>query len=103
MQVSEAAITGITKLFFDRVKSFLDRRGKQMHGGIIVDATIIDALSLTRMRKKSETWRLYGKFCNQPRKYYCIYRFILCEILFYDLTIEFWRDTIKNVWNNPKM
>lgn len=53
MQVSEAAITGITKLFFDRVKSFLDRRGKQMHGGIIVDATIIDALSLTRMRKKA--------------------------------------------------
>lgn len=24
-----------------------------MHGGIIVDATIIDALSLTRMRKKA--------------------------------------------------
>jgi len=39
---------GITKLLFDSVKSFLDRHGKLMHGGTIVDATIIDAPSSTK-------------------------------------------------------
>lgn len=39
---------GITKLFFDSMKSFLDRHGKLMHGGTIVDATIIDAPSSTK-------------------------------------------------------
>lgn len=43
---------GITKLFFDSVKSFLDRHGKLMHGGTIVDATIIDAPSSTKNAKK---------------------------------------------------
>ena len=39
---------GITKLFFDSVKLFLDRHGKLMHGGTIVDTTIIDAPSSTK-------------------------------------------------------
>lgn len=43
---------GITKLFFDSVKSFLDRHGKLMHGGTIVDATIIDAPSSTKNEEK---------------------------------------------------
>jgi IS5 family transposase len=43
---------GITKLFFDSVTSFLDRHGKLMHGGTIVDATIIDAPSSTKNAKK---------------------------------------------------
>ena len=43
---------GITKLFFDSVKSFLDRHGKLMHGGTIVDATIIDAPSSTKHTEK---------------------------------------------------
>lgn len=34
---------GITKLLFDVIKSVLDRYGKLMHGGTIVDATIVEA------------------------------------------------------------
>lgn len=36
---------GITKLLFDTIKTFLDRHGKLMHGGTIVDATIVEAPS----------------------------------------------------------
>ena len=43
---------GITKLFFDSMKTFLDRHGKLMHGGTIVDATIIDAPSSTQNAEK---------------------------------------------------
>ena len=39
---------GITKLFFDQMKGFLDKHGKLMHGGTIVDATLIDAPTSTR-------------------------------------------------------
>jgi len=39
---------GITKLFFDRMKRFLDDHGKLMHGGTIVDATIVEAPSSTK-------------------------------------------------------
>lgn len=39
---------GITKQLFDAMKAFLDRHGKLMHGGTIVDATIIDAPSSTK-------------------------------------------------------
>jgi len=39
---------GITKLFFDRLKQFLDKHGKLMHGGTIVDATIVEAPSSTK-------------------------------------------------------
>ena len=38
----------ITKLFFDRMKEFLDQHGKVMHGGTIVDATLIDAPTSTK-------------------------------------------------------
>ena len=34
---------GITKLIFEQIKGFLERHGKIMHGGSIVDATIMDA------------------------------------------------------------
>ena len=39
---------GITRLFFDLMKEFLDKHGKLMHGGTIVDATIIEAPSSTK-------------------------------------------------------
>ena len=39
---------GITKLFFDSMKDFLDKRGKMMHGGSIVDASIIEAPTSTK-------------------------------------------------------
>jgi len=39
---------GITKLFFERMKEFLERHGKIMHGGTIVDATLIDAPTSTK-------------------------------------------------------
>ena len=43
---------GITKLFFNSMKTFLDRHGKLMHGGTIVDATIIDAPASTKNADK---------------------------------------------------
>jgi len=39
---------GISKLFFASVKQFLDKHGKLMHGGSIVDATIVDAPTSTK-------------------------------------------------------
>jgi len=39
---------GITKLFFDAMRGFLDKHGKLMHGGTIVDATIVDAPTSTK-------------------------------------------------------
>lgn len=39
---------GITKLFFETTKRFLERHGKLMHGGSIVDAALIDAPSSTK-------------------------------------------------------
>jgi IS5 family transposase len=39
---------GVTKMFFDRMKTFLDKHGKLMHGGTIVDATLIDAPTSTK-------------------------------------------------------
>ena len=43
---------GITKLLFDTIKQFLDRHGKLMHGGTIVDATIIEAPTSTKNEAK---------------------------------------------------
>jgi len=43
---------GITKMFFDATKRFLDEHGKMMHGGSIVDATIINAPSSTKNEEK---------------------------------------------------
>lgn len=43
---------GITKLLFDGIKHFLDRHGKLMHGGSIVDATLVDAPSSTKNADK---------------------------------------------------
>lgn len=39
---------GITKLLFDTMKAFMERHGKLMHGGTIVDATIIEAPTSTK-------------------------------------------------------
>lgn len=44
--------SGVAKLLFDTVKDFLDKHGKLMHGGSIVDATLIDAPSSTKNEKK---------------------------------------------------
>jgi transposase, IS5 family len=44
---------GITKLFFGAMKAFLDQHGKLMHGGTIVDATIIDAPTSTKNEEKA--------------------------------------------------
>jgi len=43
---------GLTKAFFDAMRTFLDRHGKLMHGGSILDATIIDAPTSTKNQKK---------------------------------------------------
>ena len=40
--------SGIAEQFFESMKQFLDRHGKLMHGGTIVDATLIDAPSSTK-------------------------------------------------------
>jgi IS5 family transposase len=39
---------GITKLLFDTMRAFMERHGKLMHGGTIVDATIIEAPTSTK-------------------------------------------------------
>ena len=39
---------GITKAFFESIKGFLEKHGKLMRGGTIVDATIIEAPSSTK-------------------------------------------------------
>jgi len=39
---------GIAKLIFESIKEFLEQHGKIMHGGTIVDATIIDAPTSTK-------------------------------------------------------
>ena len=46
---------GVTKMFFNAMKAFLDRHGKLMHGGTIVDAAIIDAPTSTKTRTKNAT------------------------------------------------
>jgi IS5 family transposase len=43
---------GITALFFERIKQFLEKHGKIMHGGSILDATIIDAPTSTKNKEK---------------------------------------------------
>ena len=43
---------GITKLLFDTIRAFLDRHGKLMHGGTMVDATIIEAPTSTKNAQK---------------------------------------------------
>ena len=43
---------GITKLLFETIRAFLDRHGKLMHGGTIVDATIIEAPTSTKNAEK---------------------------------------------------
>jgi IS5 family transposase len=42
---------GVTKRFFDALKDFLDEHGKIMHGGSIVDATIVAAPTPTKNEK----------------------------------------------------
>ena len=44
---------GIAKMFFESVRTFLDKHGKIMHGGTIVDATLIDAPISTKNETKS--------------------------------------------------
>ena len=44
--------SGIAQQFFDSLKEFLDKHGKLMHGGTIVDATLIDAPSSTKNAEK---------------------------------------------------
>jgi IS5 family transposase len=48
--------SGITKRIFDATKLFLERHGKLMHGGTIVDATIVEApISTKNMQKQRDT------------------------------------------------
>ena len=42
---------GVTKMFFERLKEFLAKHGKLMHGGTIVDATIVEAPSSTKNKE----------------------------------------------------
>lgn len=39
---------GVTKLLFDTIKQFMEKHGRIMHGGTIVDATIIEAPTSTK-------------------------------------------------------
>lgn len=43
---------GMTKMLFDTMKAFMERHGKLMHGGTIVDATIIEAPTSTKNADK---------------------------------------------------
>lgn len=45
-------VNGLQKKFFDIVQSLLERSGKKVHGGTIVDATIIEASSSKKNREK---------------------------------------------------
>ena len=44
---------GITKLLFDTISAFMEKHGRIMRGGTIVDATIIEAPSSTKNEKKA--------------------------------------------------
>ena len=44
---------GIAKQYFEAVKVFMEEHGRMMHGGTIVDATIIDAPKSTKNADKS--------------------------------------------------
>lgn len=43
---------GIDRMIFDAIKNFMEEHGHIMHGGTIVDATIIDAPKSTKNQKK---------------------------------------------------
>lgn len=45
-------VNGLQKKFFDIVQSLLERSGKKVHGGTIVDATIIETSSSKKNREK---------------------------------------------------
>lgn len=45
-------VNGLQKKFFDIVQGLLERSGKKVHGGTIVDATIIEASSSKKNREK---------------------------------------------------
>jgi len=45
-------VNGLQKKFFDIVQRLLERSGKKVHGGSIVDATIIEASSSQKNREK---------------------------------------------------
>lgn len=45
-------VNGLQKKFFDIVQGLLERSGKKVHGGTIVDATIIDASGSKKNREK---------------------------------------------------
>ena len=45
-------VNGLQKEFFDLVEKLLERSGKKVHGGTIVDATIIEASSSKKNREK---------------------------------------------------
>lgn len=64
---------GIDKLVFDAIKEFMYNNGYMMHGGTIVDATIIDAPKSTKnaeqardpemhQTKKGNVWYFGGKY-----------------------------------------
>lgn len=50
---------GVTKLSFDAMKAFPDRHGKLMHGGTVVDETIIDAPTSTKNADKARDPEMY--------------------------------------------
>ena len=51
---------GITKLLFDAIRNFLDHHGKLMHGGTIVDATIIEAPTSTKNAEKKRDEEMHS-------------------------------------------
>lgn len=56
---------GITKLFFETMTAFMDQHGKIMHGGTIVDATIIEALVSVKLRTRTNSATLQVKKGNE--------------------------------------
>ncbi len=63
MQVPSSFETnGLNKLFFDAINRVMVQSGHMMKGGTIVDATIINAPSSTKMRRRSVTLK-----CIRPK------------------------------------
>ena len=52
--MKQESFSDIGKLFFDTINRCLEREGRMMRGGTIVDATLISAPSSTKNAEKSK-------------------------------------------------
>ena len=65
---------GVTKLLFDTIKRFMDRHGRIMHGGTIVDAKIIEAPTSTKNAEQTRDPEMHqvkkGNECHFGERLY---------------------------------